>query len=102
MKTIAVHHILLKSRWLAEDLLQELQLGADFSDLASEHSCCHSASKQGFAGFHAIDSLPNSLVRALFNPEETSLYVGPIASEHGFHILKRSEVTQRSMLLDDH
>lgn len=101
MKTIALHHILLKSSLLAEDLLKELQLGADFADLAREYSSCPSKENDGFAGFHHIDQLPAALVQALFTPEETaSLYIGPVATELGFHILKPLEGSQRSLLLD--
>lgn len=101
MNTLALHHILLKSRWLAEDVLQELLLGAEFEDLASEYSSCPSANNQGFAGFHSVDNLPTPMVQALFNPENTGIYLGPIATEYGFHIIKRTEISQRSMLLDE-
>lgn len=101
MRTVALHHILLKSQWLAEDLLAELQLGADFEDLANEYSSCPSATHQGFAGFHSIDKLPEPLVQALFNQENTNLYIGPVKTEHGFHIIKRMDIAQRSMLLDN-
>ena len=43
MSTIALHHILVKSPLLAEDILRELQLGAEFGDLAAEYSACPSA-----------------------------------------------------------
>ena len=43
MQTIALHHILLKSSLLAQDIAQELELGADFSELAREHSVCPSS-----------------------------------------------------------
>lgn len=38
---IAVHHILLKSELLAQDVLHELSLGADFADLAAESPVVH-------------------------------------------------------------
>lgn len=102
MKTIALHHILLKSPLLAEDLLKELNMGANFEDLAREYSCCPSKDNQGFAGFHHIDQLPTALVRALFSPEEPGgNYLGPIATEFGFHILKPAATPQRSLLLDN-
>lgn len=101
MKTIALHHILLKSVLLAEDILKELQLGADFADLAREYSSCPSKENDGFAGFHHIDQLPTAIVQALFAQEENTVnYLGPVATELGFHILKPLEGSQRSLLLD--
>ena len=46
MTTLALHHILLKSPLLAADVLQELHIGADFSELAEEYSACPSAHHQ--------------------------------------------------------
>lgn len=102
MNTIAIHHILVKSQQLADDLLKELKLGADFEDLAAEYSVCPSKNNQGFAGFHSVDQLPNELVHAIFAQDEgASFFIGPVATELGFHIIKRMDMPQRSMLLDD-
>ncbi|MFT4531203.1 MAG: peptidyl-prolyl cis-trans isomerase C, partial [Thalassolituus oleivorans] len=40
MTTVALHHILLKSPLLAQDIINELAIGASFEDLASNHSAC--------------------------------------------------------------
>lgn len=102
MNTLALHHILVKSQTLAEELVQELQLGADFSYLAQEYSTCPSANNQGFAGHHRSDSLPLNLLQALFETNEnTGPFVGPVKTELGFHIIKAVETPQRPLLIDD-
>jgi peptidyl-prolyl cis-trans isomerase C len=72
MSLIALHHILLKSPLLAQDVLKE--------------SACPSGQNQGFAGYHQAEQLPPALVAALEQNDQA--YLGPIATELGYHILK--------------
>ena len=88
MHTIALHHILLKSPLLADDLAKELDLGADFAELAKEYSACPSAHQGGFAGYHEQDELPLSIIEALALAEDQQSYIGPISSTYGYHLLK--------------
>jgi peptidyl-prolyl cis-trans isomerase C len=88
MHTIALHHILLKSPLLADDLAKELDLGADFAELAREYSACPSAQQGGFAGYHQQDALPISVIEALALVDNQQSYTGPIASPYGYHLLK--------------
>lgn len=99
MSTLALHHILVKSPLLAEELLAELKLGADFGDLAAEYSTCPSANNQGFAGYHSSDALPAALVHALYN--EGGTYIGPVATQFGYHIMKASGRPDRPMIVED-
>lgn len=101
MTTIALHHILLKSPLLADDVLKELQLGADFGELAAEYSACPSARQQGFAGFHHVDALPTAVVKALFEREDDSPYTGPVRSSFGYHIFKSVPRPQKPLLVDE-
>ena len=88
MHTIALHHILLKSPLLAQDLVKELELGADFEELAREYSACPSGKQGGFAGYHPQDGLPLELVEALALHDSDKNFTGPIESHYGFHLLK--------------
>lgn len=99
MPVIALHHILVKSPLLAQDVLQELQQGADFANLASEFSACPSAQKSGFAGYHELDHLPEPLRRALTEQQGNSPYIGPIATAQGYHILKAVDLP-RTLIVD--
>jgi peptidyl-prolyl cis-trans isomerase C len=88
MHTIALHHILLKSPLLADDLAKELDIGADFAELAREYSACPSAQQGGFAGYHSQDELPISIIEALAVVADQQSYIGPISSSYGYHLLK--------------
>ena len=88
MQTIALHHILIKSPLLAQDLAAELELGADFSEIAREYSACPSAKEGGFAGYHQQDELPIEIITALANFDGKKTFIGPVFSSFGYHLLK--------------
>jgi peptidyl-prolyl cis-trans isomerase C len=88
MQTIALHHILLKSSLLAQDIAQELELGADFAELARDHSACPSSHQGGFAGYHQQDDLPPAVITALATHDDQKSFAGPIETPLGFHLLK--------------
>lgn len=99
MSVVALHHILVKSSALAEEILQELKLGADFGQLAREYSSCPSGQNEGFAGYHSIDDLDEALVKAIHDGEEG--YVPkPIQTRLGFHLLKRVKERKNTLLFD--
>ncbi|ASP40759.1 hypothetical protein CHH28_19715 [Bacterioplanes sanyensis] len=101
MAPIALHHILLRSEWLARDLLRELHLGASFEDLASEHSVCLSARNMGFAGYHNPDQLPLALSQALQEWDGQAAVIGPVGTDLGFHLLKPVTLAPRPVVTDD-
>jgi peptidyl-prolyl cis-trans isomerase C len=91
-------HILLKTPLLVHPILQSLQQGADFAQLAREHSACPSKEQGGDLGNLALSDFPSAIQAALSgeitHPEEESTHpiiqgiVGPIKSHHGLHIFK--------------
>ena len=101
MTTVALHHILLKSPLLADDIVKELELGADFGDLAEEYSACQSAAHQGFAGYHSLDTLPTALVKALSDWDGETPYTPAVKTHLGFHILKPVAKLEREVLTDE-
>jgi len=80
-------HILLKTPLLVPTIMQAIDQGADFSQLAREHSACASAKKGGDWGLLDQKSLPNNILEAL-NSAQTGEVIGPIESRHGLHIIK--------------
>lgn len=102
MSTIALHHILVKSPLLAQDIMRELQLGADFGDMAAEYSACPSAGQRGFAGYHDTDRLPVALVQALFSSgENVQAFQGPVRTPFGYHIVRCTDKPTRPLLSDE-
>lgn len=102
MTTIALHHILLKSPLLAEDILNELALGARFEDLAGEHSACPSGKNNGFAGFHDGDLLPPPLYQALLDYDGSSPWIGPVRTPYGYHVIRPAgQIGENRVRIDD-
>ena len=99
--TVALHHILLKSPLLADDIVKELELGADFADLAKEYSACPSANNEGFAGYHNLDTLPTGIVKALSAWDGETPYTKPARTQFGLHILKPVSKLERQVITDD-
>lgn len=84
---VEARHILVEDEALANDLYKQLQDGADFAELAKEHSTDGSAAQGGNLGFFS----PGEMVPE-FNDKAFSLEVGeisePVQTEHGFHLIE--------------
>jgi peptidyl-prolyl cis-trans isomerase C len=84
-------HILLKTPLLVPTIMQAIEQGADFSQLAREHSACMSAKKGGDWGILDQRALPENILAAL-NNAQTGEVIGPIESRHGLHVIKLEQV----------
>ncbi|MBC7742083.1 MAG: peptidyl-prolyl cis-trans isomerase [Bdellovibrionaceae bacterium] len=89
MKTYHVHHILVKARFEAEDLLKKIAEGKKFSELAKKFSTCNSAAHGGDLG-----ELKMGQADCDFEEAALALPVGktssnPIRSKFGYHIIHR-------------
>jgi len=84
-------HILLKTPLLVPSLLESLNNGADFAQLAREHSACPSAQNDGDWGVLTQEALPESILEAL-NTASVGEIIGPIQSRHGLHLIKIESV----------
>lgn len=80
-------HILLKTPLLVEPILQALNQGADFAQLAREHSACPSSNKGGDWGELDQSVLPEAIIEAL-NDANIGEVIGPVESRHGLHLIK--------------
>lgn len=84
-------HILVDTEEKAEKIMQRLEEGADFNELAREESQDPTAERNG-GGLGEISrgqTVP-AFEEALFNAEPGEL-VGPVETEFGFHVIKRNE-----------
>lgn len=89
-KTFRARHILVPEIEDAEYLLEQIQAGKDFAELAKEFSECSSAAKGGDLGrFYSGDMLPE------FERGLSKLALGeisqPIKTKFGFHLILRME-----------
>ncbi len=75
-----------------QDLHRQLQEGADFAELAKEHSeDSESGSKGGSWGTVELSDLPEDLAHELKKLKQNEIS-GPIRSPYGYHILKWTKI----------
>ncbi|MFQ5559532.1 MAG: peptidylprolyl isomerase, partial [Nitrospinota bacterium] len=94
-------HILVLAREKADSLQEELLNGADFGELALQHSVAPEAKKGGDLGFFSVGQMPEEFERVIFE-----LKVGEVSdvlgTPYGFHLFtlveKRTPVKKKSNL----
>jgi len=84
-------HILLKTPLLVPSLLEALKNGADFAQLAREHSACPSAQNDGDWGALTSNTLPTEILDAI-NTASIGEIIGPIQTRHGLHLIKLESI----------
>jgi peptidyl-prolyl cis-trans isomerase C len=84
-------HILLKTPLLIEPILESLKQGADFAQLAREHSACPSSEHGGHWGALTQETIPTAILDAL-NDANIGEVIGPIKSRHGLHLVKLDSI----------
>ena len=80
-------HILLEDEETAQDLLDQLDEGADFGDLAREFSTGPSGPTGGDLGWFARGQMIEPFEEAAFAAEVGDI-VGPVETQFGFHIIQ--------------
>ncbi len=93
MATATARHILVDSAERAEELKQQIENGADFAQLAAEHSECPSGSSGGDLGEFEQGQMVPEFDQVVFNEALGEIH-GPIQTQFGYHlieILDRSE-----------
>lgn len=92
MPLASARHILVDSKEECETLKQQIAGGADFADLAAEHSLCPSAQEGGAAG-RVRAGANGARVRQgrLYAP--VGQVQGPVKTQFGWHLV---EVTSRT------
>lgn len=84
-------HILVKDEETANQLIEELNNGADFSELVNEHTV-DTASKENDGVYTIAEGeMVPEFEEAVKNLEVGEMTQEPVESSHGFHIIKRLE-----------
>lgn len=80
-------HILVDSEEEAKNIKKELDQGADFADLARQHSTCNSKDIGGSLGDFKSGQMVDEFDKALVEMEEDSIS-DPVKTEFGYHIIR--------------
>jgi peptidyl-prolyl cis-trans isomerase C len=92
MATASARHILVPDEAKCLDLKQQIQDGADFAEVAKEHSQCPSGARGGDLGTFQQGQMVPEFDQVVFNDELNTVH-GPVKTQFGYHLL---EITARS------
>jgi len=92
MSTATARHILVKEEAQCQKLIEEINNGSDFADVAREHSSCPSGKSGGDLGSFGKGQMVPEFEQACFEGEVNSVQ-GPIKTDFGYHIV---QVTSRT------
>ena len=88
-------HILVDDEALAGELINQLNEGASFEELAKENSKDSTAKDGGNLGFFAKTDVVPEFGEAAFSQEIGTVSQEPVKSEFGYHVIKVEERRQR-------
>ncbi|OCX61700.1 peptidylprolyl isomerase [Thioclava sp. SK-1] len=83
-------HIIVATEEEAADLTKQIQDGADFTELAKEHSTDGAADNGGDLGWFGLDMMVQPFADAVAGMEPGDV-VGPVQTEYGWHVVKLIE-----------
>lgn len=92
MARASARHILVDTQEECEDLKNQIAEGADFAELAKQHSKCPSGSRGGDLGEFGQGQMVPEFDQVVFSGELNTVH-GPIQTQFGFHLL---EITSRT------
>jgi peptidyl-prolyl cis-trans isomerase C len=85
---VKASHILVEDQELAQDLIKQLDEGAKFADLASEHSTGPSGKEGGDLGFFGEGEMVEPFSKAAFELEVGEVTDAPVKTQFGWHVIK--------------
>ena len=92
MSSATARHILVETQEQCEDLKKQIEGGADFGELAQEHSKCPSGKQGGDLGTFSPGQMVKEFDEVVFSAEVGKVQ-GPVQTQFGYHLI---EITQRT------
>jgi peptidyl-prolyl cis-trans isomerase C len=92
MAKATARHILVDSEAKCEELKQTIAAGADFGEVARQHSSCPSGRQGGDLGEFGPGQMVKEFDEVVFSGELNTV-LGPVRTQFGYHLL---EVTSRT------
>ncbi len=91
MAKASARHILVDDEKMCNDLIEQINNGTDFGELAKQHSKCPSGQQGGDLGEFGPGAMVPEFDQVVFN-EEIGKAHGPVKTDFGYHVL---EITSR-------
>lgn len=91
MPKASARHILVDSEDKCNELKQQITDGADFADVARQHSTCPSSAQGGDLGTFGPGMMVAEFDKVVFSGEVGTVY-GPVQTQFGYHLV---EITSR-------
>ena len=92
MARATARHILVKSKEQCEDLKSQIEAGADFAEIAKQHSDCPSGERGGDLGEFGQGMMVKEFDDVVFSAELNKVH-GPVQTQFGYHLI---EITSRT------
>ncbi len=92
MAKASARHILVESEEKCEGLKQQILSGADFAEVAREHSTCPSGKNGGELGEFGPGQMVKEFDEVVFSAAINEVH-GPVKTQFGYHLLG---ITQRT------
>lgn len=92
MARASARHILVSTEEQCESLKQQILDGADFAEVAKQHSQCPSGAQGGDLGEFGRGEMVREFDEVVFNGELNTVH-GPVRTQFGYHLL---EITSRT------
>ena len=92
MASASARHILVDSEEKCLGLKEQIEGGADFADVAREHSSCPSGRQGGSLGEFGPGQMVKEFEDVVFSGDLDVVH-GPVKTQFGYHLL---EITERS------
>jgi len=92
MTVATARHILVDSEEQCNELKTRIEAGADFAELARQHSSCPSGQKGGDLGEFGPGMMVPEFDKVVFSADMNTVQ-GPVQTQFGYHLL---EVTSRT------
>ena len=87
MPKAQVRHILVDTDEMCTDLKQQIANGADFTDLARQHSTCPSGHSGGDLGEFGPGEMVREFDEVVFSGDVYVVH-GPVKTQFGYHLLE--------------
>ena len=92
MTKATARHILVNTEEECESLKQQIEDGAEFADVAKEHSTCPSGRNGGDLGEFGPGQMVKEFDEVVFSGDLNTVH-GPVKTQFGYHLL---EITSRT------